>query len=92
MRLAPHAHLFPPSPQARAPTRSLSSWDFRPQWSPDGALLVFIRVPYVGATSELWAMDADGSNARMVTAGEKGRGVDHARFLPYGGLDAGSRL
>ena len=55
-------------------------------------LLVFIRVPYVGATSELWAMDADGSNARLLTGGEKGRGVDHARFLPYGALDAGSRL
>ena len=77
----------------RQPDRCLRfSWDFRPQWSRDGALLVFIRVPYVGATSELWAMDADGSNARLLTAGEKGRGVDHARFLPYGGVDTSSRL
>ena len=92
MRRAPLWRTSSP-PLVRQPDRCLRlSWDFRPQWSPDGALLVFIRVPSVGATSELWAMDADGSNARLLTAGEKGRGVDHARFLPYGGLDTSSRL
>ena len=62
-------------------------WDFRPQWSPSGTALAFTRVPSVGAASELWLMDADGSNQRCLTKGPRGdssKGVDHARWLAYG--------
>jgi hypothetical protein len=60
-------------------------WDFRPQFSPSGSCLVFTRVPSVGACSELWAMEMDGSNERLLTTGPpNGKGVDHPRWLPYG--------
>lgn len=60
-------------------------WDFRPQFSPSGSCLVFTRVAAVGACAELWVMEADGSNARLLTTGPpNGRGVDHPRWLPYG--------
>lgn len=47
-------------------------WDFRPQWSPTGSCLSFVRVPAAGAASELWLMDGDGSNQRLLTKGPRG--------------------
>eukprot|EP01052_Picozoa_sp_SAG31_P004272 SAG31_NODE_176_length_21334_cov_12.211067_1_plen_295_part_00 len=60
-------------------------WDFRPSFSPSGKLIVFTRVPSVGSPSELWIMDFDGSNQRLLTKGPiEGKGVDHARWLLHG--------
>eukprot|EP01043_Picozoa_sp_COSAG02_P007837 COSAG02_NODE_241_length_27638_cov_13.101020_12_plen_571_part_00 len=63
-------------------------WDFRPtfaQFSPSASCIIFTRVPTVGACSELWAMEVDGSNERLLTTGPlNGKGVDHPRWLPHG--------
>jgi TolB protein len=57
-----------------------SVWDFRTAWSPDGSRIAFCRSA-VGCPSELWVMDADGSNPRFLTRGVDGFGVDHPVWL-----------
>ena len=39
----------------------------------------------VGHLSELWVMDADGKNRRMLTRGLEGSGVDHPRWVRIAG-------
>ncbi|MCE9590072.1 MAG: serine/threonine protein kinase [Planctomycetes bacterium] len=56
------------------------TWNFRLCWSPDGKRLAFIKAD-VGKLSELWVMDADGSNRRLLTRGANGLGVDHPRWV-----------
>jgi hypothetical protein len=55
-------------------------WNFRSRWSPDGDQLSFSRA-HVGQPSEVWAMDADGAHARLLTRGFDEMGADHARWL-----------
>ena len=51
-------------------------WNFRSAWSPDGSLFAFCRAE-VGSPSGIWLVDAEGSNARMVTDGYEHLGADH---------------
>jgi TolB protein len=55
-------------------------WNFRARWAPDGGQLSFSRAR-VGQPSEVWAMDADGGQARLLTRGFDEMGADHARWL-----------
>jgi Tol biopolymer transport system component len=55
-------------------------WDCRPTWSPDGRQIAFVRA-VVGQPSELWGMDGDGANPRLLTKGYGNRGADHPRWL-----------
>jgi TolB protein len=55
-------------------------WDFRTAWSRDGGQIAFCRAP-VGKASGLWVMNADGSDARFLTRGHDGKGVDHPDWL-----------
>ncbi len=64
-------------------------WDFRAAWSPDGHALAFIRAD-VGEPSQLWHVQADGTNTRRLPTGPDSIGVDHPRFLP--GLPADVKL
>lgn len=42
--------------------------DVYPTWSPDGAQIAFTRANYSsGASAQIWVMNADGSNAHMLT-------------------------
>ena len=56
------------------------TWNLRLTWSPDGSRLAFVRAK-VGCMSELWVMDADGRNPRLLTRGLNGTGVDHPRWV-----------
>lgn len=38
-----------------------------PAWSPDGERIAFVRHEEAGRASDVWVMDADGSNARNLT-------------------------
>jgi TolB protein len=55
-------------------------WDFRPSQSGDGRLIAFCRAA-TGHSPELWVMNSDGSNPRMITRGINDRGVDYPRWL-----------
>lgn len=55
-------------------------WDFRTAWSPDGAQMAFCRAE-VGEPSGLWVMNADGSDARLLTHGYEGKGADHPVWI-----------
>ena len=55
-------------------------WDFRASESRDGKSIVFCRAK-TGGAPEIWVMDADGKNPRMVTQGVDGLGADHPRWL-----------
>ena len=58
-----------------------SAWDFRASESPDGQSVVFCRAK-TGGVSEIWIMNADGSNPRLLTRGLEEQGADHPRWLP----------
>ena len=55
-------------------------WHCRLAWSPDGRQLAYVRFTRKGR--ELWRMDADGRNARLLTRGLKNQGADHPVWLP----------
>ena len=55
-------------------------WSFRPRWSADGTQLAFTRAR-IGEASEIWVMNADGSNAHLVARGYDDLGADHARWV-----------
>lgn len=77
--------LNPFSGEARRLTQSDPPvWDFRARFSPDGRQMLFSRA-VVGQPSELWLMEADGSQPRRLTAGWQGLGADHARWLSGAG-------
>ena len=49
-------------------------------WSPDGSRLAFMRAD-IGRLPELWVMDADGGNKRLLSRGLNGTGADHPRWV-----------
>lgn len=55
-------------------------WDFRPSPAPDGNRFVFCRAA-TGASPTIWVADTDGDNAQPLTAGWRGLGADHPRWL-----------
>ena len=59
-------------------------WNWRTVWSPDSKHIVFARAA-VGCPAELWIMDADGRNRRLLTRGINGKGADFPSWAP---LDA----
>ena len=51
-----------------------STWDFGPQWSPDGAKLVFYRVDLKRQADAVFTVGADGTGEFQVTPWELGAG------------------
>ena len=51
-------------------------WNFRATWSPGGDKMAFCRAT-VGEPSGLWVVNADGSDARLLTEGYQNKGADH---------------
>jgi len=65
----PDLWLFSPNgTRPRRVTEDLVSFDFQPQFSPNGRRIVFLRTRSPNAASELWLCDTDGSNARRLVA------------------------
>ena len=62
-----------------------------PYWSPDGKALAQVRSPDAGATREIWLMDDDGSNSRMLAAFD-GYCCDPVYWSPDGSRIAVSHL
>src|SRR5262245_429408 len=60
-----------------------TSWDFGPQWSPDGTQLVFYRADLVLGADAVFTVGVDGSNEVQVTPWELGAG-DHPDWSPDG--------
>jgi len=56
-------------------------WDFRASESPDGRQVVFCRTETRGPP-EIWVMNSDGQDHRLVTRGLDDKGADHPRWLP----------
>ena len=57
-------------------------WDFRPQESPDGRIILFCRAK-TARMPGIWRMESDGSDPRHLTDGWNGQGADHPRWLPF---------
>ncbi len=55
-------------------------WNFRATWSPDGDRMAFCRA-VVGEPSGLWVVNADGSDARLLTTGYQNKGADHPMWV-----------
>ena len=55
-------------------------WDFRPTQSRDGRFIAFCRAA-TGHAPELWVINSDGSNPRLITRGVDDRGVEYPRWL-----------
>jgi TolB protein len=60
--------------------RTPGVWDFRACESPDGKQIAFCRAR-TGEVAELWVVQTDGSQARMLTRGIDDQGADHPRWL-----------
>ena len=55
-------------------------WDFRVAWSPEGDRIAFCRAE-IGKASELWVMNADGSDQQRLTGGVDNLGADHPAWM-----------
>jgi Tol biopolymer transport system component len=55
-------------------------WDFRATPSPDGAHLAFCR-SRTGEPSQLWLLEVASGEARFLTSGVAGTGVDHPKWM-----------
>ena len=64
----------------RLTTSSLPAWDFRATESPDGKHIAFCRAQ-TGGYPELWMMNPDGQNQRLITRGLDDPGVDYPRWV-----------
>jgi Tol biopolymer transport system component len=60
-----------------------TSWDFGPQWSPDGSKLVFYRADLSIDADAVFTVDVDGSDEFQVTPWALGAG-DHPDWSPDG--------
>ena len=56
-------------------------WDFRPQPSPDGQIILFCRAK-TSRMPAIWRMELDGGDPRRLTGGWNDQGADHPRWLP----------
>ena len=64
----------------RLTTISPPAWDFRATESPDGKHIAFCRAQ-TGGSPELWVMNPDGQNQRLITRGLNDLGVDYPRWV-----------
>lgn len=55
-------------------------WEMRATWSLDGTQIVFCRAS-VGHPAELWIMNTDGADQRLLSKGEQGLGADHPAWI-----------
>lgn len=76
-------HVWMVDAEGRNPTELIDGFDA--SWSPDGRTIVFARSVREGSdrTTDIWLMDADGTNARRLT-GEKAKSETSPRFSPDG--------
>jgi Tol biopolymer transport system component len=49
-------------------------YDFDPAWSPDGSKIVYVRIEFCCQVYQLWVMDSDGSNNRVLSQTASGQG------------------
>jgi len=76
-------HIWMVDAEGRNPTELGDGFDA--SWSPDGRTIVFARAVREGSdrTTDIWLMDADGTNARRLT-GERAKSESAPRFSPDG--------
>ena len=56
-------------------------WDFRQVESSEGKHILFCRAE-TGGSPEIWIMDSEGRDQRMLSQGIDDRGADHPRWIP----------
>ncbi|UVS68205.1 DPP IV N-terminal domain-containing protein [Nitrososphaera viennensis] len=62
----------------------LTTFGSQPDWSPDGNRILFVSYSTYGpSTSEIWEINIDGSNPRLVKASDN-TGVFHPKYSPDG--------
>jgi WD40 repeat protein len=59
-------------------------YNIRQAWSPQGDALAFVHTDDYGGAGEVWVMNADGADARMLFDGIYGNGYDHLDWSPDG--------
>lgn len=67
VRESPHRGIYTIDPSGSTLTRLTHGPDYRPRWSPDGTKIVFQRFGSTSIQTEIYVMDADGSNVRRLT-------------------------
>ena len=58
--------------------------NIRQELSPDGNTIAFVRADIYGGPGDVYLMDADGSNQRLLFEGVYGNGFDHLDWSPDG--------
>jgi Tol biopolymer transport system component len=72
--------------KATGGSRRLLTWGQRPDWSPGGKTIVFDSTPWPYSTTEVWAVNADGTGTRLLASQ-----ASQPRFSPDGGRIAFQR-
>ncbi len=67
VREGPQRGIYTMDPEGSMLTRLTNGQDYRPHWSPDGTQIVFQRFSSKSIDSDIYVMNADGSDVRRLT-------------------------
>ncbi|MBN1370944.1 MAG: FecR domain-containing protein [Anaerolineaceae bacterium] len=65
-------------------TFAQNSFNSRQTWSPDSQQIVYVSAETYGGTGDVWIMNADGSDAKMIFAGAQKGYSEHVAWSPDG--------
>lgn len=70
--------------EVRQLTFDTAGFNIRQSWSPDGRQIAYVNAAEYNGVGDLWVVNADGSNPRILLEGVYDYGADHVDWSPDG--------